>query len=497
MPAKEIKELRQAGKIDEAYAMALAELEVDTSNIWAKRNLSWVLYSQLDAAALDLDSFLLKIEEVKRLELPIIEDMFFDTISVVISKAARSINSATPIDQNKLHRLFDAIKDLPLKRKSKWYSVLFSAFQKGMKESSRYIEFADWWDFDNFLEENYLKEKMANGKDIMSIVEQAYISYSKHLLNIHTPIGVIGFNKDKVVAFLPKLEIIVENYPDLTYGPYFKAKLLLALGDSEHMLSALLPFAKKKKNDFWVWDIFSEAFKTEPEKVFACYCKALSCKSPEEMLVNLRQRMAAAFIQKEFFNEAKTEIEILVKSKIANGFRIPNEVVSWQNENWYRTATSKPSNLEFYKEYTGVAEGLLFSDVPEENIIVEFVNSDRKILNFIASETKFGFFKYDRFLKNVKVGDILKVRFQSLSNEGLCQFYTVTPIINDEFKVQFMKEVEGELRIQDKKSFGFINNVFIHPSIITKNNLTNGGVFKGVAMKSYNKEKKQWGWKLL
>jgi len=497
MPAKEIKELRQSGKIDEAYTMALAELEIDSSNIWAKRNMSWVLYAQLDAAAADLDAFLMKIEEVKRLELPITEDMFFDTISVVISKAVRSINSVAPIDQNKLHRLFDAIKNLPLKRKSKWYSVLFSTFQKGMKESSRYIEFADWWDFDNFLEENYQKEKMANGKDIMAIVEQAYISYSKHLLPIHTPLGDNVFDKEKVQAFLPKLDIIVENYPDLTYVPYFKAKLLLALGDSEHMLSALLPFAKKKKNDFWVWDIFSEAFKSEPEKVFACYCKALSCKSPEEMLVNLRQRMAAALIQKGFFNEAKTEIEILVKSKIANGFRIPNEVVSWQHEDWYRSATSKSSNLEFYKGYAGVAEGLLFSDVPEENVIVEFVNSDRKILNFIASEIKFGFFKYDRFLKNVKVGDILKVRFQSVSNEGLCQVYTINPIINDEFKVQFMKDVEGEVRIQDGKSFGFINNIFIHPSIITKHNLTNGSKFKGVAMKSYNKEKKQWGWKVI
>ena len=183
MPAKEIKELRQSGKIDEAYTMALAELEVDTSNIWAKRNMSWVLYSQLDGAAADLDAFLMKIEEVKLLELPINEDMFFDTISVVISKAARSINSAPPIDQNKLHRLFDAIKDLPLKRKSKWYSVLFSAFQKGMKESSRYIEFADWWDFDNFLEENYLKGEPIESLHTYAMTKRMLLEGVKSLKN--------------------------------------------------------------------------------------------------------------------------------------------------------------------------------------------------------------------------------------------------------------------------------------------------------------------------
>ena len=34
MPSKEIKELRQAGKLDEAYQMAMAELEAEPENIW-------------------------------------------------------------------------------------------------------------------------------------------------------------------------------------------------------------------------------------------------------------------------------------------------------------------------------------------------------------------------------------------------------------------------------------------------------------------------------
>jgi hypothetical protein len=61
MPAKEIKELRQAGKLEEAYVMAKTELDADLSNIWGKRNLSWVLYAQLDQLASNLDAFLLKI----------------------------------------------------------------------------------------------------------------------------------------------------------------------------------------------------------------------------------------------------------------------------------------------------------------------------------------------------------------------------------------------------------------------------------------------------
>ena len=42
MPSKEIKELRQSGKLKEALEMAKNELDAAPENIWAKRNIIWV-----------------------------------------------------------------------------------------------------------------------------------------------------------------------------------------------------------------------------------------------------------------------------------------------------------------------------------------------------------------------------------------------------------------------------------------------------------------------
>lgn len=497
MPAKEIKELRQSGRLDEAYSMALAEMNADSSNIWGKRNLSWVLYAQLDELASDLDAFLSKITEVKELDLPVTEEMFFDNISIVISKAARFITHEVPLDLNKIQSLFDSIKELSLKRNSKWFSVLFNAMHKGMKESNRYIEFADWWDFKNFRPEDFQKEKMPNGKEVMAIAEQGYIAYAKHLLPKQTQYGEIIFNKEMAQAFLPVLSQIVEDYPDFQYPAYFTAKLLLALGDKDNMLESLLPFAKKKRNDFWVWEILAEAFSNDQDKVFACYCKALSCKNPDEMLVSLRQKMARILISRNFYNEARTEIDLLVHARTQSGFKIPGEVANWQTMDWYNKAVLSKSNIGFYKIYATEAEALLFSDVQEMSVIVEFVNSDKKILNFIASETKFGFFKYDRFLSQVKIGDILKVRFQGGTNGGAHQVYTVVKWVDESFKNQFLKEVVGKVKIGEGKSFGFIEDVFIHPSLVNKYKLVNGQETTGTAIRTYNKDKGQWSWKLI
>jgi hypothetical protein len=522
MPAKEIKELRLVGKLDEAYAMAKAELESDMSNIWGKRNLSWVLYAQLSECAENLDAFVNKIKEVKELELPETEEMFFENISIVISKAARVITHEETLDVNNMYRLFDAIKDLPIKRDSKWFSALFAAMHKGMKESHRYIEFADWWDYNNFRPEDFQKESLPNGREIMAIAEQAYIAYAKQLLlieivvdntNIHKldetkraiaqkaiDRGIKAtariFDKEKVESFLPMLSKVVDNYPELQYPAYFKAKLLLALGNRDNIFELILPFARQKRSEFWVWQILAEALADDNEMVFACYCKALSCKSPEEMLVGLRQKMAAQLISRRLFNEARTEIDLLVHTKSEQGFKIPAEVANWQAADWYASATASESNYSFYKERISIAEAVLFRDVEEQLIIVENVNRDKKILNFIASDVKFGFLKYDRFLSRVEVGDILKVRFQGGSNGGSHQIYTATIEENEEFRKQFTKYVLGVVKISVGKNFGFVDDVYIHPSFVLKNKISDGMTITGQAIKSYNSEKKQWGWKL-
>ncbi|MDI9357972.1 MAG: hypothetical protein QM528_03380 [Phycisphaerales bacterium] len=525
MPTKEIKELRKAGKLDEAYTMAKAELEVEMSNalakqnkrkeeckqlnliylelkadqpnIWCKRNLSWVLYDQLGIATSNLTDFLLKIKEVKELDLPEDEEMFWDNISIVIAKAVRNITGKESIDLTHMHQLFDAIKELPIKKKTNWYSVLFKAFHKGLKESYRYLEFADWWNFANFMPEDFEKSKMPDGKEVMALAEQGYTCYAKHLLPKQTPHGDTIFNKEKAEAFLPELSKIVEEYPKFQWPAYFNAKLLLALGDKDNMLKKFLPFAKKKRNDFWVWETFAEAFTNDPDKVFACYCKALSCGSPEEMLVSLRQKMARILISKNHCNEARTEIDLLVHAKTKKGSTIPAEVTNWQAQDWYKKASVNKSNVDFYKNFVPTAEALLYTDVQEEKIIVEFVNTDKKMLNFIASESKFGFLKYDRFLSKVNMGDVLRVRFEGGSKGAIYHLYTAIKVNDDDFKKQFIKEVSGKVKIPPGKSFGFIDDVFIHSSLIKKYNLSDGTQFKGQAMKSYNQEKMHWGWKLV
>ena len=88
MPAKEIKELRQSGQLEEALTMAQTELVADPSNIWAKRNISWVYYDYLKAnnSPENCDSFISWLTELKNLELPAEEKMIFENSANIINE---------------------------------------------------------------------------------------------------------------------------------------------------------------------------------------------------------------------------------------------------------------------------------------------------------------------------------------------------------------------------------------------------------------------------
>jgi len=499
MPAKEIKELRQSGRLEEALEMAKFEFEANPENIWTKRNLSWVYYEYLkvNASTESFEDFVFWLNQLVDLQLPEDEKMLFDSLSFRIGKLLFALTKEEPIPVQKIKQLADLIRGFHFTKPSDGYSFLLKGFHKGFKDSGYYLDFIDWWGLENISEQDFQKEKLPTGKEIMALAEQVYIAYAKHLLPQRDMQGNVYFNREKAEEFLPLLEALGEKYPNYQYPPYFQAKLLLALGDHEDVLSALIPFARKKQYDFWVWEVLAEAVEQDPEKVFSCHCRALICISPEEMLVGVRQKMAEGMIQRKLYNEAKTEIELILKVKESHGHKIPGIINQWVSQSWYAEAKALDSNKSFYRQHTALADSILYSDTPEELVFVEFVNSDKSMLNFIASEEKFGFFKFDRFLKKVQPGEVLSVRFNGGAKGQRYNVLTCKKVTNDSFKSQFQKEVEGMVKIKPGASFGFLGDAFIHPSLITKYKFSDGQNFKGQIIKTYDSKKEKWGWKLI
>src|SRR5690554_6103065 len=183
MPAKEIKELRQAGKLEEALTMAQGELDANPENIWGKRNISWVYYEYLKkyAREVNFEGFIENLRKIKDLKLPENEVMIFDTSAFQIGSILFKIQKSEPIDYSKINQIFDVIKEFHFTKPSESYSFLINAFQKAYYNWPRFIEFADWWGLQNFTEVDYIPEQYKN-REMPTLVDKVYSAYCKKLI---------------------------------------------------------------------------------------------------------------------------------------------------------------------------------------------------------------------------------------------------------------------------------------------------------------------------
>lgn len=502
MSFKQVKELRQKGQLTEALAMAEADLQENSENIWNKRSIAWVYYEYLKGNS-DLehyDNFINYLQKLKELELPEDEHMIFDTCAYQLGKMVHAISKSEPANFSKAQEILTLIRDFHFSKPSEAYSFLYKMVHQLHEKWNGFLAFADWWNFDNFRPEDYQQEEY-NGQKIMSIVEQAYIAYAKKLLEagereingLHIPAVV---DQSKVVDFISKLDILIGSHPEYQYPPYFKAKLLLSLGDKENVLSAFIPFARKKRNDFWVWTLLSETFPTGDPRIISCICKALTLKTPEEFLTVTREKLASLLIEQKKYDEAITEIAAIVKVKTEQQRKISHQVDRWMNMEWYKSASVLKNNESLYQQHSHVAEEILFGDVPEEAVVVVYVNENKSMVNFVRDETKSGFFNYSAFVKKLTVGDILLVRF---NDEGKNDFYKAlsVKVAPGDTPCKAIKNFTGNVSIYKDGAFGIVNNIYIDATLLQKYQLNANDLIKGKAMLTFNKKKNEWGWKAI
>ncbi|EIM74588.1 hypothetical protein A3SI_15423 [Nitritalea halalkaliphila LW7] len=422
MRHQEIKALRQAGRLSEALTLAQETLANDPSSIWSKRAIAWVYFEflkkQIESRA--HEEVLQTLRQLDELQLPKEDTILFDSCAWKIGSYVMQLQNSVPVDYGKLSAIWKGVYNFPFSKPSAAYTFLYRSFHKGRENWVDFLDFADWWDLRHFLPEDFLPSTY-QGRTIMALAEQAYIAYAKKLLAgeaAHKLQLIKQVNTVRVNSFLPKLDALIEEHPEYVYPPYFKARLLLTVGSGEEGLAAFLPFAKQKRRDFWVWDLLAALYPGDQDKQLACYCQALSLPTQDEFLIKVRENLTRILVARGLYNEAKTEISKMLATRERAAWKSSTLLTKWMAEPWYEKATGSSSNATFYRQYAEQAEELLFQDMPEELVVVEFVNANKQILNFVGDQENFGFFRYAGLVKKPKIGDVLRVRFAEKTEGG-------------------------------------------------------------------------------
>lgn len=492
----EISNLRKAGKLQEALEAAQNWLAVDTDNFWAKRALSWVYYGFLKQYV-EADNFgevCTQVDAIIELDLPKGEDMLFESLAYSLGKFFFQVSRNGSPDGAEIYALFGKIKSLPFPKPSKSYSFLLKSLHKGLKDSLHYKELIEWWGLRNFLAEDFDKAEV-NGRKIMCLAEQVLIRYSKQLLpskaDIHFGQEV---NVEAIRDFIPFLNAIVSKYPSLTFLPYFEAKLMIAAGDGEDALKAILPFARQKQNEYWVWQVLAESYPGNPEYQIACYARALTCNAKEEFLVNIRMELAELLIREEMCAEAKSEVEKSCEIRTLNGWKIPSKMSVWQKADWYQQTESGTDNSDFYSKYLSLADEILYQDMPFQTGVINFVNPAKRIAGFVVSKSVSGAFQWDLLGEKPEIGQSIELRLLERNGES-GKWFKVLSVKNSNRTPEggLIKEFSGKFYKRANWVFGLVDEVFIPPSVVEENGLNSDDLVCGKAILSFDRKKGQWG----
>lgn len=523
MTVRKITDLRKSGHIRKAYELAeelLKSGNTQKEEIPAiKKAMGWVLFDYLKIHVTAGNSektqkILRKIDELglddtntdlfDQFAWKTGKEVFHLASSLKKRKGQGNVKDAGAPGNADLHPQLQAIfsfcRKYPPRRPSREHSFLLSAFLSAWKKEKQFLDFAEWWDFENFLREDFKETELRDGKKVSALAERALLACADALLNTASP-GKLrpGPDMERLERFLCVLDKITREHPQFMFAVYSKAKLLHALGRNREALTAVLPFARNNTVKYWLWDFLGDLHSEDQELKMACYCKALAIKTPEKFISKIHLKLADLCIRQNLFPEAKTELDRYLEIRSKYGWNVSGNAAEWTKATWYKQTTARSENHSFYLKRAEKAMTILHGDIPELPIVVTHLHNTKRILYFQKGRDEHGFLNYGMLSYTPAVGDIMLAKMRAEGTNGYHKLLDARPAELSELSPQdFMREYEGKVSIHKKKSFGFVDNaeirVFIPPDILQETEITNNQNVIGLAIASFDKKKKRWGW---
>jgi hypothetical protein len=481
----EIKELGKAGQAKEAYELAKADLEAGKP--WGQLTTAWALryWAEDDARNGRYDQLVSHLDELQTLdqippaELDKIAENIVFWIGYIAKKFFPEKDFNTPL---RLSTLFSKVRKYSFKP-GVGYSMLLEGFIR-CDAWPELLDFFKWWRLGNLTAEDFKPVELKNGRTIqVTLAERAYIAKSKALLRLNDP--------GEIEMFLPEMDTLMSEHPEMTYPGYFYGKLLLALGDtSEDALKVIVPFARKKITEFWVWQLISDVFVNDQEKQLACLLRAVNCRTQENFLGKVRIKLADIYIRLNKLELAKNQIDKVTKNYLQNGWRLPNQIDNWIHQPWFATINSTDKET---LDYMSITNSILFDGAEEAIAIVTYIDPKTH-----RSSLVYGLEKRMTQKINHKVlqGDVLKINYVEETNGKPRIISSIRCDLPDD--LMYGKHVSGTIRKRDDQEHAQVRfgneKAFLSANLVCKYKIKDGDSVQCRIAYDYDKRRETWNW---
>ncbi|MBR1517069.1 MAG: hypothetical protein IJ620_02865 [Bacteroidales bacterium] len=490
MTNHDLMQLLKEGKIDEAHTHALADYEQQADDS-ARLNLALAkaaLCGQ-QAEAGDYEGFAEQLRGLSDIKaLPIVR--ISNTLCWSFLKMANRMSGSPEEMALRCDSMGHYAMQLNPERPSQNASILCKAMLVLRKKHgwSHFATFMDWFGWDAFRLEDYQCEEMSERRRMpVSLVESAYAAYARDLLH--------RGNQEAIATFLPRMEAMSEQHPEMTWVAYYTGKLLIALGNlNDDTRRRVKAFVKRKNRDFWAWDMLADVA-GDDELRMACYCKALTCPSEELMKRNVHIKLARLLHAKGMDSEAKAEYRAIMAALRAGGYTAPQYLVEIAAEEWYQHAAAPDNNRQFYYTLVPKAEAFLYAGIEEQDLFITYINTEKRTARYVTKNHQEGFLHTTHLNRGRGVALYHVYRCRMEHDGQRTQVYTCTEMTDmAPYEGIFIRRETGVLKTLATGT-AFVNGIFVTKALAEP--YDNGTHVAVKAILNYNKIKQEWSWRAL
>ncbi|MFN8468820.1 MAG: hypothetical protein U0X20_24895 [Caldilineaceae bacterium] len=330
-PWRQIKELRDAGRCQEALTLGTELRAQEPNDFRLKSQIEWSYYCLARQA----------VQEIEQ-----------------------SLDQTTPIRRADIESLHTSLREyarLKPKKPEMVLSNLLHQLSKVGRHLDWYLEFLAWCGDEPFRPE-----------DLKSSVYNDHAIPSWALSTAREAAAWIKARPQASDEQVTKTLLLAQNVydrcedKDKTWLEWDLAHLLRRAGQVQPAAEFLVRVLKQKRTDYWVWAEAARLYcEEQPDLALACYCQALKLGAEPEKLVKVHRELAELLADMGNSAQASDELALVGKIYDQNGWRLKPEIVGLMQTDWYDPTLPAQEPAKFYADHADEALTLCFDEVRE------------------------------------------------------------------------------------------------------------------------------------
>lgn len=481
-----IDDLRREGDVFQAYELAKERLSKKPNQELVKKDLARVITDllQKNCFLAQEEQFFTYLDEFYALEVPLRDSVIHENIMWQVGKFIKELTrSEAPAEV--FDRLYAKIAHVELPAGTSLFTFITSSALESKEFNESYLQILIHQRL-RHLPANHFVAINEDGEKKASLGEQILLTIARGLTAQEKP------KKSDIKILLEELQFVEENYPNIPFTAYYRAKAYDAVGDKKNAESSVLDYIRKRSKEYLAWELLADITPNKTRKMRAL-SKAIICHTRPGQLLRPQMKLYHMFLDEQQYDIAKALYQLITNTKKELGKNITDDWKAHQKFDWFKKV-KKEVNVEAYSyKFSKSLVSEVFKDWKAQTGIIYGLNLAKDLAEFVVSDDVHGAYKFFGD-KNVKVGDFVSLKLQRVANhEGVKHKALAVEKTEKRPKRTVYKVVEDEIR--EDLGAHYVASVPINYDFAQKQGYKLGDVVRVKAVKlpsSRIKESAKW-----